>query len=1134
MQFKHWNRRSVDELRQLLAIASAIEAARGSFVAQADLLNLGRASAVGNSRALRADCRAGGSSDFGRWVLHNLHPSVDRYQLNTKLQTVGVFFYKFPSGPAEMQNIRASFDHCAGKTLAIAVRESLALLDVKSYLSLVPTQASQRIIVAMLGELSQSKSFLECTFGLSPARQKNANASVTAALIVSAKFETIGLQESSKMTVDAALTDFKRRKEAVVAETLTRDHAGGRASLLEACNSIGADLGAIIEDTATLLGKHHYSNGDASGDASGSASGGVSGDSSGDAGGGAGSRRSSALIFRKCTWDALAEGVEIDLREKEKQACNGGVWNTRTGKPITVSATCIRMYCHARLSTSLSGRRHNPVANVGHRKLQAAAGDKAIIDAQSSNARVRNFEQAILSRIRTHGDATIHYADDHSKWEADKKRSFTGKPTILHMNRRQAAPYSDMKNPIPGIKATTSSNLYCMCPDAEQTGTDAVRQKRGECVQKIAVAVQRLLHERPSTALQQLNDHLYAVASHPKLKPFFTDVCLYKLKITDGGADQNPRNDEVKYADTVDHLRSRRIMDIHATRAAGLSPLNEAEHLNGEETSTVTKAEAPSMLAGGVPKNEAELRRNARQFGQALTNAISGGKYGGQRILSLYSHPQLPLTENEKSETIGPDARHAARAIMECSNMEKRNTMPTAAAVVPVLKYFELHSLSGHYSNQLSRFACSRILGRLCKRSDYGHFGLKMHSEAFFVPCNELSELHAAADSQIFGGHFIPDAKKKSDGHYEQYDDVQEAVASGQRAVTYQEPPPSIELKRYFNEDSTIPSIEEIFRLAKDVLNDDTEKGRDDVAAWFADRRLSKLLKQEERRKAAQDAAKDGAVDVEGTVARIVRACATSLPSLRSAAGLSRQCKALLTHIGTVATSGSKDDLVRRVFDMRDYICLKYRLDTADVYPPDISAEESRTCATCGKPGSSTDNPLLVCVAHCENMHHHMTCAKLEHVPPNWLCGPCIDLPVFVIRHIVGKRFQKGRTEYLVGWVGHESEAPSWQAASDVPAGSRYLANAYNLRLRNEALLQPSGGGDVAHVLVGKKVAKDFSHGAVYVGYVTEHYPAQLLHDGVSSTMSEELFHVEYDDGDEEDLDLSEISAAVALAVALG
>jgi len=56
-------------------------------------------------------------------------------------------------------------------------------------------------------------------------------------------------------------------------------------------------------------------------------------------------------------------------------------------------------------------------------------------------------------------------------------------------------------------------------------------------------------------------------------------------------------------------------------------PLNEVGYLSGAKTSTVAMAEAPSMLAAGEPKNSAELIRNARVFGQALTNAILGGGY---------------------------------------------------------------------------------------------------------------------------------------------------------------------------------------------------------------------------------------------------------------------------------------------------------------------------------------------------------------------------------------------------------------------------------------------------------------------------------------------------------------------------
>jgi hypothetical protein len=140
------------------------------------------------------------------------------------------------------------------------------------------------------------------------------------------------------------------------------------------------------------------------------------------------------------------------------------------------------------------------VANVGHRVLQAAPGGKHLVDARSSNARVRNLEEALLERISSHGDGVIQYTDDHSKWSPDKRRGLTSKATIMHLGERKRAPYSDMGDKIPGVKAVTSSHLYVHAPEPCQAGTGAVRQKRGISVQKTPVAIQRILFERPHTA----------------------------------------------------------------------------------------------------------------------------------------------------------------------------------------------------------------------------------------------------------------------------------------------------------------------------------------------------------------------------------------------------------------------------------------------------------------------------------------------------------------------------------------------------------------------------------------------------------------------------------------------------------
>ena len=89
------------------------------------------------------------------------------------------------------------------------------------------------------------------------------------------------------------------------------------------------------------------------------------------------------------------------------------------------------------------------------------------------------------------------------------------------------------------------------------------------------------------------------------------------------------------------------------------------------------------------------------------------------------------------------------------------------------------------------------------------------------------------------------------------------------------------------------------------------------------------------------------------------------------------------------------------------------------------------------------------------------------------------------------------------------------------------MVNGFNRRLRHEAQQQPNGAAaTVAHGYVGKEVAKFFSHGAVFVGYVTEYCPSEIS----GEKMSPELFHNEYDNGDEEDMEAEEVSAAIALA----
>ena len=61
---------------------------------------------------------------------------------------------------------------------------------------------------------------------------------------------------------------------------------------------------------------------------------------------------------------------------------------------------------------------------------------------------------------------------------------------------------------------------------------------------------------------------------------------------------------------------------------------------------------------------------------------------------------------------------------------------------------------------------------------------------------------------------------------------------------------------------------------------------------------------------------------------------------------------------------------------------------------------------------------------------------------------------------------------------------------------------------------------------VGKEVAKNFSHGAVFAGNVTEYCPSEMS----GEEMSPELIHIEYGGGNEEELEAEGVHAPIALA----
>ena len=65
----------------------------------------------------------------------------------------------------------------------------------------------------------------------------------------------------------------------------------------------------------------------------------------------------------------------------------------------------------------------------------------------------------------------------------------------------------------------------------------------------------------------------------------------------------------------------------------------------------------------------------------------------------------------------------------------------------------------------------------------------------------------------------------------------------------------------------------------------------------------------------------------------------------------------------------------------------------------------------------------------------------------DWLCPPCIEQELHIIKSIDRKRTHSGKVEYLVRWVGHGAWE-TWQKFQDIPPGSRNLVAKFNASMR--------------------------------------------------------------------------------------
>ena len=261
--------------------------------------------------------------------------------------------------------------------------------------------------------------------------------------------------------------------------------------------------------------------------------------------------------------------------------------------------------------------------------------------------------------------------------------------------------------------------------------------------------------------------------------------------ISDGGWDHNPRNSQVRFGLTLEHLENKLLYTNASVRAAGMSSYNEAERVNGAETCAAQKVnlQGAVFLAEdeSLPPNEAlSLRR--RRFQPVLTHALSGAVYAKQHITSLASHPGV-----ERSELYTTHFRLECRAIMDGSTLEI--PLDTRLHIRNVLRYQELHSAAGYYDFQLRRSACKKALGRLCCETDYP-------SPPVLEPCQPLeSILHDVCE-------FLDDSTLGHDGHFLSATELQEKK-DRENVVVLKNDPPSVPCKLLFKKTAN-PSDDEM------------------------------------------------------------------------------------------------------------------------------------------------------------------------------------------------------------------------------------------------------------------------------------------------------------------------------------
>ena len=260
----------------------------------------------------------------------------------------------------------------------------------------------------------------------------------------------------------------KRSLSAGMHDMIAAVHKGGRPSKKKQAEHLNVDLGVHIEQAANDLGVFQESA--------------------------VGRARDTEEVVRSrtATWQNIARLVE-----------------ERIGHGFKISEATVRHCVAAQRSSSTVAALHKPIAAVLRRKF-ARASDEWHVDGHFSNKLVKCAITTALHRRRI----GVSW-DDHACSEFNSS-TFTKLLVFMSSRLHEAAPYSDATVVTGQLKCVRNTVLLYL---PKECGSPAshVSQKYEFKIRKVPFGVTRVVSERRSNPMQQIND-LQLVLSQPQVR----------------------------------------------------------------------------------------------------------------------------------------------------------------------------------------------------------------------------------------------------------------------------------------------------------------------------------------------------------------------------------------------------------------------------------------------------------------------------------------------------------------------------------------------------------------------------------------------------------------------------------------